>query len=128
MALFQKNWKGRGQIATENTIKAMSPVTGNSVRIISPAAFKQRFTVAERDAARTSTDNYVKDIWDDLNSRLYIDLDIGLVAAGIGHVLNALTTVPNFQDVNAMTVTDPSLRTTEILVDGLTTETYNGIL
>ena len=128
MALFQKNWKGRGKIAAEALIVSAQPAVANSVRIISIAAFKQRFNVAERDAVRASADKYVNDIWDDLNSRLYINLDDGLVAAGIVYVLNSLSTVPNFQDVNVMTVVYPSLRSTEILIDAVEADKYKGVL
>ena len=74
------------------------------ITIITVRAFKQRLTVAERHALRTTTDLYAADIYDDLLTSSYVDLELDDVAQGIGYILNLLTSVPSIQDANVMTV------------------------
>lgn len=91
-------------------------------------AFKRRLTIAERYALRNTTDLYAVDIYDDLLTSSYVDLELSDVAQGIGYILNLLTSVPNIQDANVMTVLDVNTRLTELLVNGTEAEKYNGIL
>lgn len=128
MALFTKNWKGRGRIAQEDLIRSTQPETADSVRIVTPAAFKKRFTIAERHAVRSSTDAYIQDIWDDLISRIYINMDDPEVPQGLGYVVNYLSTIPNFQDTTIMTIVNPTTRIDEVLIDATDVEIYRGIL
>lgn len=107
-------------------IKVEPPV--EPIRYITKRAFKQRLTVAERHAIRNPNDIYVEDIYDDLMTSSYVDLENVEVAQGIGYILNKLTTIPNVQDTNVMTVIDVPTRLDELLVEGTEDEQYNGVL
>jgi len=107
-------------------IKVEQPV--EPIRYITKRAFKQRLTIAERHAIRNPSDIYVEDIYDDLMTSSYVDLENIEVAQGIGYILNRLTTVPHIQDTNVMTVTDEVTRLAELLVEGTENEKYNGVL
>lgn len=95
---------------------------------ITVRAFKQRLTIAERHALRNTSDSYAVDIYDDLLTSSYVDLELSDVAQGVGYILNLLSTVLNVQDENVMTVLDANTRLTELLVDGTVLEKYNGVL
>ena len=128
MALFKKNWVSKGKAAQIATHKSILPEVSDSVRNITVAAFKARMTVAERKAVRDSTDPYVEDIWEDLIGRTYVDLDSSDLSAGLGYVVNVLTYTPNFQNLSAMVIVDPSARINELLQDGSDKEKYKGNL
>lgn len=111
-----------------NDIVPTSGYTNPAITVITVAAMRARLTVSEREAIRNSTDIFVKDIWDDLLSRSYIDLNDTLTVQGIAYITNYLTGVPDVFDNNVMTVTDLATRSAELLINGAQSEKYNGVL
>lgn len=111
-----------------NDIVPTSGYTNPAVTIITVAAMRARLTVSEREAIRNTTDIFVRDIWDDLLSRSYIDLNDTLTVQGIAYITNYLTNIPDVFDGNVMTVTDLAVRSAELLVNGTQSEKYNGTL
>ena len=99
-----------------------------AITVITVAAMRARLTVSEREAIRNTTDIFVRDIWDDLNSRLYVDLNDDLVVQGIAYITNYLTTIPDVLNNNVMTVIDLAARSAALLTDGTQFEKYNGVL
>ena len=104
-------------------VKVVEPIKNISV-----AALKSRLLVQERYAIRSLTDIYSLDIYDDLGSRLYADVDDPVLIQGLSYLLNLLTTVPDYFDNNVMTVTDLQGRLDTLLADGTEAERYNGPL
>lgn len=111
-----------------NDIVPTSGYTNPAVTIITVAAMRARLTVSEREAIRNTTDIFVRDIWDDLLSRSYIDLNDTLTVQGIAYITNYLTNIPDVFDGNVMTVTDLAVRSAELLGNGTQSEKYNGTL
>lgn len=111
-----------------NDIVPTSGYTNPAVAIITVAAMRARLTVSEREAIRNTTDIFVRDIWDDLLSRSYVDLNDTLTVQGIAYITNYLTNIPDVFDGNVMTVTDLAVRSAELLVNGTQSEKYNGTL
>jgi hypothetical protein len=106
------------------TLGYISPAT----TVITVAAMKARVLAEEFYAIQNSSDIYVKKIWSDLESSLYIDLNDARFIQGVSYVLAHLSTVPNVSNPNVMTVTDVLTRLNTLIADGTTIEKYNGVL
>ena len=111
-----------------NTIVATASYMNPAITVITVAAMKSRIFAEEFDAIQASPDIYVKKIWDDLGSSLYIDLNDTRFIQGVSYILANLANVPNVLDVNIMTVPDVYVRLNELINNGTELERYNGVL
>ena len=94
------------------------PEPPNTIRIITVRSFLQRFTLAEREALRNSSDSIVIDLYEGLTLALYVDLDHPDVTSGLAYI-SGQTTNP--------TIATPIIatgRVAEITVDGTFDESY----
>lgn len=107
---------------------AMTNGVFEPITIITVAAMKGRIFAEEFDAIQASNDIYVKKIWDDLGSSLYIDLNDARFIQGVSYILASLASVPNVLDVNVMTVPDVIARLNVLIINGTQLEKYNGAL
>jgi len=101
----------------------------SGIKFITVRALKQRLTMEERHAVRHTDDLYIEDIYDDVVSSSYIDLESPDLAAGLEYVLAHLTSVQKVGGVNGVkTVEDVPARLLAILADGTESEKYNGFM
>ncbi len=98
------------------------------IRNITVAALKQRLTLSERTIMRTTSDIVMSDIYDNLTSRTYINLDDPAVEAGLLSALKFLALRDDLIDTRLKVVSDISTRLAELLIDGNVIEKYNGSL
>ena len=98
----------------DGTFSAPAAIVNPASRIISTRAFMQRLSQAERIALRGSADDIVIDMMEDLRMASYVDLDVAMLAVGLGYI-ESLGLIATSQ-------------LTDMSIDGTAAEQYNGIL